>query len=135
MTAVLDTNVIISGHLNAHGTPALVLDMVVGRMLSLAYDSRILAEYEEVLARPKFRIPPDRRHAFLALVKAFGTSVACEPWPHALPDPSDEAFLAVAKISNSVLVTGNERHYPANIRDGVKVLSVSVFLRDYAKIH
>ena len=132
MNVVLDTNVVVSGHLNPHGAPALLLDLAVGRRIFLAHDSRVLAEYAEVLARPKFKIPPDRRRAFLDLVRAFGPGFTCVPWKHPLPDPSDEAFLAVASAAHAPLITGNLRHFPAPARAGVKVLSVVDFLKALA---
>jgi uncharacterized protein len=54
MRVVLDTNVVVSGLMRDRGTPAGVVNAVLGDpTLMLLWDERILAEYAEVLARPK----------------------------------------------------------------------------------
>ncbi len=50
---VLDTNVIVAAHLSPFGVPARLLSEVYTRRLRMAYDFRILAEYQEVLGRKK----------------------------------------------------------------------------------
>ena len=52
--AVIDTNVIISAMLNFSSVPGqIVLESLTGKITPLLNDE-ILAEYEEVLSRPKF---------------------------------------------------------------------------------
>jgi putative PIN family toxin of toxin-antitoxin system len=55
---VLDTNVVVSAHLNAEGYERHVLDLVLAGKLQMAVSEPILAEYEGVLRRPKFAIKP-----------------------------------------------------------------------------
>ena len=57
---MLDTNVVVSGLLCAHGHPARLLDPLLDGRLRLAFDDRIEAEYREVLARPRLAIPAER---------------------------------------------------------------------------
>ena len=57
--AVIDTNVLVSALLNFRSNPGQVLLSVFnGETVPLVNDE-ILAEYREVLARKKFRFPPD----------------------------------------------------------------------------
>ena len=56
MRVVLDTNVVVSGLLQPKGKPAQVLALALGGAVLVAHDKRILAEYADVLARPKFNI-------------------------------------------------------------------------------
>ena len=52
--AVIDTNVIISAMLNFSSVPGqIVLESLTGKITPLLND-KILAEYKEVLSRPKF---------------------------------------------------------------------------------
>jgi putative PIN family toxin of toxin-antitoxin system len=53
---VLDTNVIVSAHLNGDGFERHVLDLVLAGKLHLVVSPQILEEYEGVLCRPKFGI-------------------------------------------------------------------------------
>jgi putative PIN family toxin of toxin-antitoxin system len=55
---VLDTNVEVSAHLNSEGYERHVLDLVLAGKIKLAVSEGILAEYEGVLRRAKFRLSP-----------------------------------------------------------------------------
>jgi putative PIN family toxin of toxin-antitoxin system len=127
---VLDTNVLVSGLLTPYGAPADVVRMVVSGAVTLCVDARILLEYAEVLARPRFAFPADPVHALLDLVAAEGLQVAAGPLSTRLPDPDDEPFLEVAVAGDAAcLVTGNLTHYPPAARAGMAVLAPAEFLR------
>jgi hypothetical protein len=51
-----------------------------------------------------------------------------EPWPYAGPTPKDLPFLSLAHASGGWLVTGNLKHFPAPLRQGVIVLSPAEYL-------
>lgn len=55
---MLDTNIIVSAHLNAEGYERHVLDLVLARKLQIVISEVIFVEYEGVLRRPKFGIQP-----------------------------------------------------------------------------
>lgn len=124
MTWVLDTNVVVSGLLSPHGPPGRLVDSILAGSLRIAVDDRILSEYREVLLRPKFRFDFDQVETFLRLM-AFQEHVAAFPVKgmKAL-DADDTKFLEVAAATrNRVLVTGNTRHFPRELRGGVQVVS------------
>ena len=54
MRIVLDTNVLVSGLLSPHRPPGEIVRLVSGGLVSLCLDARIVAEYRDVLARPRF---------------------------------------------------------------------------------
>ena len=60
MNIVLDTHVLVAGLLSPFGTCGQILRMVSSGELSFCFDARILAEYEEVLGRPKFKFEKDK---------------------------------------------------------------------------
>jgi len=121
---VLDTSVVVFGLLSPAGPPGRLVDALLDRRLTLAFDDRIEIEYREVLARPRLGIPALRREAFLAILQ-FQVHVTARPWPfRAPPDPDDAAFLEVAlQTSERTVVTGNARHFPSHCRGPVIVLS------------
>jgi predicted nucleic acid-binding protein len=108
--------------------------MVASGTLRLCFDARILTEYEEVLARPKFRFNIEQTRALMDHFQAEGFSVASNPLPVRLPDPSDEPFLESAVTGKAdCLITGNTRHFPPARREGMTVLSPREFLDYYRK--
>ena len=64
---VLDTNIVVSAHLAPQGLERRVLDLALAGQIRFCISAEILCEYEEVLARPKFSIQPERLAASLAL--------------------------------------------------------------------
>jgi len=126
---VLDTNVIVSAGITPEGAPAkLLFEWVLKREVRLVTSPLIVAEYREVVERPKFR-----RYGFppLWLEWLIDESLRLqdpEPWPQTMPDPTDLPFLALAHASGAWLVTGNLKHFPENERHGVRVLSPADYL-------
>ncbi len=132
MRVVLDTNVVVSGVLSEAGPPGWILDLVMAGELAPVFDGRIFSEYREVLYRPQLKSPRDKIDTFLDVLEEIGLHVTVRPWPYTLPDPSDEPFLAVAGAAQAVLITGNGKHFPPELRAGVTVLSPREFL-DYIR--
>jgi len=130
---VLDTNVLVAGILSEHGPPGWIMDLVAAHEIALVYDSRILAEYREVLARPELDLDPTRVKQLLSVVEEQGLFVSPLPWPHTLPDPDDEPFLATAKAAGVTLVTGNVRHFPISARGEVVVATPREFMDSLAR--
>ncbi|TKB79435.1 MAG: putative toxin-antitoxin system toxin component, PIN family [Nitrospira sp.] len=134
MKVVVDTNVLVAGLLSPFGPPGEILCMVASGTLRLCFDARILTEYEEVLARPKFRFNAEQTQALMDHIQAEGFSVASNPLPVRLPDPSDEPFLQSAVASEAdCLITGNIKHFPSARRQGMTILSPREFLDYYRK--
>lgn len=132
MKVVVDTNVLIAGLLSPFGPPGEILRMVASGTLRLCFDARILTEYEEVLARPKFRFNAEQTQALMEHIQAEGFSVAGNLLAFRLSDPSDEPFLESAVTGKAgCLITGNTRHFPPARRQGMTVLSPREFLDYY----
>lgn len=132
MRIVLDTNVVVSGLLSPFGPPGEIVRMVTSGAVTLCLDARIFAEYDEVLARPRFGFDPDSVAALLDYVDFRGETVASKPLILRLPDPDDEPFLEVALACDAdCLVSGNISHYPPELRSGVVVLSPADFMERY----
>lgn len=132
MRIVLDTNVVVSGLLSPFGPPGEIMRLVSCGAVTLCLDARILAEYDEVLARPRFGLDPDSVAALLDFVDFNSETVASRPLTFRLPDLDDEPFLEVALgCEADCLVTGNLAHFPPQSRSGVTVLSPAEFMERY----
>jgi putative PIN family toxin of toxin-antitoxin system len=131
---VLDTNVLVSGVLNPHGSPGRCLDLILDGDLTPLFDDRILAEYRDVLLRPRFGFDPREVGLLVDYFIAEGEALGAPPLDITLPDPDDLAFLEVAIAGNAdALVTGNLRHFPREAVSGrVEILAPSQFLQRLA---
>jgi len=126
---VLDTNVLVSGLLSPFGPPGEIVRMLSSGAVVLCLDARILAEHDDVLARPRFGFDPDSVAALLDYSDLRSEMVASAPLDRRLPDPDDEPFLEVAAACGAdCLVTGNLAHFPAEMRAGVTVLAPAQFI-------
>lgn len=113
MLIVLDTNVLVSGLLTPHGPPGRLVDLIIAGEVTIAYDDRILAEYREVLGRPKFEFDPSRIRTLLGFLQLAGHHVSAPPLEvEDIPDVADLPFAEVALAAEArVLVTGNPAHF------------------------
>lgn len=136
MKIVLDTNIVVSGLLQSHGNPAQVLTLALAGAVQVCHDERILAEYAEALARPRFKFDPKRVCEVLTKLETDGLAVdASEQTDLNLPDADDEPFLAVALVASvDFLVTGNLSDYPPGKRRGCAVVSPAAFMEHWRKL-
>jgi len=120
---VIDTNVVVSGLLNPHGPSARILDAVIDGRVTMVYDARILAEYRDVLHRPRFKLPAETIQAFLI---ALGGQIDVTPTPLGFsgPDPDDIVFVEAAmRVADRTVVTGNLAHYPPEVLRDARVIT------------
>jgi putative PIN family toxin of toxin-antitoxin system len=115
MKVVLDTNVIVSALINPHGTPAVIINLLLNGTITLLYDNRILDEYRRVLYREKFGFTREMIEPLLEFIRFEGEFVPAEPVPGDFTDEDDRKFLEVAKSGGAhLLVTGNRQHFPGD---------------------
>lgn len=112
MRIVLDTNVLVSAMLSGGGAPDMTLQLVLQGAVTLLADSRVLAEYDEVTARPRFAFDAAERRLLLETLGAIAEPVVARPLRLALTDPEDRVFVEVAVAGRAdAIVTGNVRHF------------------------
>lgn len=114
--AVIDTNVLVAALLSKHSDAATVqvLERVFDGQLVPLFEEGILAEYQDVLSRPKFRFPASQVQALLNAIVLNGLPVSRISTGAELPDPKDLVFYEAALARDGAyLVTGNQKHFPA----------------------
>lgn len=100
--------------LTGGGAPDEVLQLILRGDATLLVDSRILAEYDEVIARSHFGFDATERRALLDTLSAVAEHVVAPHLRLALPDSDDVKFVEVADAGRAdALVTGNRRHFTA----------------------
>ena len=131
MRIVIDTNVIVSGLMFQNGNEARLLTLLEERRVTACVTPKILAEYAEVIARPKLRIDESTRVAILDYLHTNGLLLTPIHRLALSPDESDNRFLECAEAAAAeFLVTGNKRHFPA--RHGqTKIVNAREFLEAF----
>ena len=115
MIAVIDTNVLVSALWKPAGNASFILSQVLNGTIIPCHDYRIIAEYQDVLNRPKFGFSPLLVKMLLDTIIRDGISVIPDPLPDApVGDEDDMAFYEVAAFCKAPLITGNLKHYPAD---------------------
>lgn len=120
---VIDTNVVVSGLLVPHSPCARVLDAVVGGHIKMVYDARILAEYRDVLRRPRLKLAPETVGAFL---DALAGQMLVTPVPVTGPTPDiDDIIFVEAALATTdrTIITGNLAHFPPEIPCGSRLMT------------
>jgi len=118
--AVIDTNVLVSAQLKESSIPGQILkETLEGRIIPLLHPE-IIAEYEEVLARKKFKFSPDAVKVIIDRLKERGIELVPEDITDGVSDPDDVIFYQVVmegreKYKDAYLVTGNIADFPLKV--------------------
>ena len=116
--AVIDTNVIVASLLtrNHDSATARVMNAVYSGAITPLVCDAILAEYDEVLHRPRLKLDAAKCDYILSLVCDRAKPVVPIHTEAAMPDEDDRVFFEVALAGqddfDSRLVTGNIKDYP-----------------------
>ncbi|MBR2592182.1 MAG: putative toxin-antitoxin system toxin component, PIN family [Oscillospiraceae bacterium] len=114
--AVLDTNVIVSALLKNGSVPWQVAEEALHGSIIPVVNDEILAEYEEVLNRPRFQFKKQTVNVFLTDLKKRAVYTEAGVIEDFVSDPKDIVFYAVLmekrKEEEAYLVTGNLKHFP-----------------------
>ena len=130
MRVVLDTNVLVSALLVQGSVPDQVVRLALAGRFTWLVDSRIVAEYRDVLCRGSFGFAVDDVRDILKVVDVYAEWVVANPLRVTLRDESDRAFIEVAVAGGAdVIVTGNTADFRiAEGRLDVRVLTPRRFL-------
>lgn len=121
---VYDTNVIVSAALKPGSLPAALVTLALRQQVQLCVSDALLAEYTEVLNRPKFGLEARAVATLLAALTAGALIVQPTERITAARDASDDPVLecAVAAAAD-FLVTGNLKHFPAPTFRGIAIVT------------
>lgn len=130
VSVVLDTNVLVASLIKPRGPNRDVLRVLLGNLdaFEICYSPQMMAEYEDVLARPVItgRGLAENANRLLGLIIRVGKEIIPRYVPALVyPDPKDRPFLEAAVYVDGLLVTNNLKDYPFV---GVAVLGPEEFL-------
>ncbi len=131
MKVVLDINVLVSGMLNPTGKPGSILALILEGELTVLNSPGILAEYHEVLHRPRLGFQRDMVATILDYLEETGIPVCPLPSSCSFTDEDDRVFYETALTGKAVaLITGNTTHFPA---DDPLIFTPAAFLEYWHK--
>ena len=113
--AVIDTNVLVSVLLAKSEDSSVIklIDAVLNGKIIPLFNNEIVAEYTEVLSRPKFNFDKEMRELLVERIVFLGEDADRTAYPESLPDEDDRVFYEVALgTDDAYLVTGNLQHFP-----------------------
>lgn len=132
---VLDTNVLVSGMINAYGPPGRIVDLLREGMVELVVDDRVLLEYRMVLNRPKFQRYFDSKavNDILNFLERNTLYMVPIKTITGLPDPDEVPFAELSLSAGVPLVTGKLNDYPESLLHNVRVLTPAEYIRQREK--
>ena len=128
MKILLDTNVLLSALLTPNRKSSAILDKVLDGDIEIYYNEKIISEYKDVLSRKKFGIAKVKISELISFIRMKGIFVfEFEDSKKEFIDEMDKMFYDIALSKDSIVVTGNLKHFPKH----KKVVSVDEFYRKY----
>jgi putative PIN family toxin of toxin-antitoxin system len=112
---ILDTNVVVSALIQKNYPFLILQELYIDRKIELCISEVLMAEYYEVLSRPKFQKFPDfKAKADIVLADIANNATFFEPKKKVrkLKDPDDDMLLELAlECEADFLVTGNTKDF------------------------
>jgi len=125
---VVNTNIVVSAALKPDGLQRTVLLLALTRPARLYITEEVMAEYREVLSRPRLNIRKGPRQQLIQLIGNRAHYVVPHAALHVTADQDDNKFLECADAARAdYLVTGNQRHFP-KVWKKTKVVTSREFL-------
>ncbi len=130
MKVVIDTNVLLSAALRDRDPEAVIRYVAVTPGVEWVVSDPIVAEYHDVLRRPRFGLAPDVIAEWLSLIGRVTTLITVVPEIAFPRDPKDAPFLACAVAARAdFLITGDHDFENAGRIGPTIIISVSRFRR------
>ncbi len=116
---VIDTNVVVSANLVDEDPSAAILSLAIHNKIRMFVSAAVLAEYEEVLYRPRLKFDAKRIEASLADIR--DTAELVQPIHNIeeiKKDEPDNRFLECADAAGAeYIITGKHQTFPSSIRE------------------
>jgi putative PIN family toxin of toxin-antitoxin system len=128
MKVVIDTNVLVSAVLKDRGPEAVIMFVANRDDFEWVVSTEIMAEYIEVLGRPKFGLPKDILHGWRAMLERLTVTCTVDLAIEFPRDRKDAKFLSCAVAAGAdYFITGDSDFNEAHQLLTTTILSVSQF--------
>ena len=129
---VIDTNVLVSALLFG-GTPARIIDLWKSERICPFVSKGIVSELLRVFAYPKFKLSEEEIQylLYIEVLPYFKVISVAKGGVIIDKDPSDDMFLRCARAANAdALISGDQYLLKLKSYEGIKIISVSEFIKD-----
>ncbi|MEO7995634.1 MAG: putative toxin-antitoxin system toxin component, PIN family [bacterium] len=135
MRIVIDTNVLISAAI-CDRVPELILRWIGAHVdFEWIVSASLLAEYREVLQRPRLGVPVDVQHAWESILGRLPLVEVPSVLEVLIRDPKDRLVLACAIGGRAdIIVTGDRDFENLEGLSGVEIFTVSQFYQRYVAV-
>jgi putative PIN family toxin of toxin-antitoxin system len=128
MKVIIDTNVLISAVLKGREPREVIQFVVDSHHCEWVVSQEILAEYQDVLSRKKFKLTDEVRREWLEIIDLVTTLIEVDVRIDFARDRKDEKFLACAVVASAdFLITGDADFNEAQNLVNTTIVSVSMF--------
>jgi len=126
---VIDTNVVVSANLADETPPAAIFLLAVRRkLIQMCISPAVLAEYEEVLRRPRLNIAEEKVQTSLTLIRNAAHMVHPTTTLNISSHDSDNRFYECAEAAGAdYIITGNTRHFLQQF-ENIRIVTPQQFL-------
>lgn len=130
MRVVIDTNVLVSAAVVGRDPEAIILYVVSNPEIEWIVSTEILAEYQEVLNRPRLKLSEELKQRWFDVLNAATTTVDVAVEVDFPRDRKDAKFLACAVAANATfLISGDRDLTDVQTWGNTTIISVSLFKR------
>ncbi|MEA5617898.1 putative toxin-antitoxin system toxin component, PIN family [Cronbergia sp. UHCC 0137] len=130
MKVIIDTNVLVSAVLKGREPRDVIQFVVDSPNCDWIVSQEIVAEYQDVLSRKKFKLTDEVRKEWLDVIDLVTTLVDVQVTIDFARDRKDEKFLACAVSAGAdFLITGDADFNEAQNLVNTTIVSVSIFKR------
>jgi putative PIN family toxin of toxin-antitoxin system len=128
MRVVIDTNVLVSAALKDRDPEAVIMFVAERDDVEWIVSPEIMAEYRDVLSRPKFDLPEDLLNNWFAMLDRLTVTWAVDLEVEFPRDRKDAKFLSCAITAGAdYFITGDQDFHEASKLLSTTILSVSQF--------
>ncbi|WP_375480373.1 putative toxin-antitoxin system toxin component, PIN family [uncultured Nostoc sp.] len=130
MKVIIDTNILVSAAIADKNPEAVILFVVANSDFEWVVSAEILAEYKEVLKRPRLKLTEAQHQRWVYLIDSVITLIDVDVEVDFPRDRKDAKFLACAIAAEAdFLITGDTDFNEAQTLLNTTIISLSLFKR------
>ena len=130
MKVIIDTNIVVSAAIADKNPEAVILFVVANSDFEWVVSAEILAEYKEVLKRPRLKLTEAQHQRWVYLIDSVTTLIDVDVEVDFLRDRKDAKFLACAIAAEAdFLITGDTDFNEAQTLLNTTIISLFLFKR------